>query len=162
MKRLIFIAPMLGALLHPAAAADVPKKAAAPAATSTSPLYVFVHGGAGITSTQSEIALPGFATGSPKVWPAGAMIGGGVGYLSSIGPLSFGVEAEANYDFTHASVGCVGLLPCLGSSKNSWFFAEKALFGITLSQILGYVPGNAQPANWPVPITVPATTAIAA
>jgi len=148
------------AMAGPAIAADLPakpllKSAIAPVA-APSPFYLFIHGGAGITDVQNDIALPGVAAGTPKLWPAGAMVGGGAGYLSSIGPLSIGVEAEANYDFTRASVGCIGVMPCLGATKNSWFFAEKALAGITISQITGYVPGAAQPANWPVPITVPA------
>lgn len=145
----------------PAIAADLPTKpitkAAPPVATVPSPFYLFAHAGAGITDVQNDIAFQGVATGAPKLWPAGFMVGGGLGYLSSIGPLSVGLEAEANYDFTRASLGCTGVAPCLGESKNSWFFAEKALVGITLSQLFGYIPGSAQPANWPVPITVPAS-----
>jgi len=156
----------------PVMAADLPPKPplkAIAAPTVASPFYVFVHGGAGVTNVQNDIALPGVATGTPKLWPAGAMVGGGVGYLSSIGPISIGLEAEGNYDFTRASINntvpmacadgasavCVGALGSV-HAKNSWFFAEKALVGITLSQITGYVPGATSPANWPVPITVPA------
>lgn len=146
--------------IAPAMAADLPPKAAVPVKMASvavaSPFYVFIHGGAGFTDVQNDIALEGVATGSPKLWPAGFMAGGGLGYLSSIGPLSVGLEAEADYDFTRASVGCTGVAPCLGQTKNSWFFAEKVLFGITIDQIFGRVPGAAQPANWPVPITVPA------
>jgi opacity protein-like surface antigen len=165
MKRLIrILAAVLGmAGTVPAIAADLPAKPllkAAPVATYVSPFYIFGHAGAGFTNVQNDIALPGAATGTPKLWPAGFMVGGGLGYLSSIGPLSVGLEAEGNYDFTRASmtnVAC-GDFCAMGrvDSKNSWFFAEKALVGITMSQIFGQIPGAAQPANWPVPITVPA------
>jgi opacity protein-like surface antigen len=166
MKRLLASLALLSvAGSVPAFAADLPAKAVpvkAAVAVAPSPFYVFVHGGAGFTDVQNDIALPGVSTGTPKLWPAGFMVGGGLGYLSTIGPLSVGLEAEANYDFTRASVGCSPVTAmvgadCLGSAKNSWFFAEKALVGITLSQIAGYIPGSAQPANWPVPITVPAS-----
>jgi opacity protein-like surface antigen len=144
-------------------AADLPAKplVKAPVAVAPSPFYIFAHGGAGFTNIQNDIALPGVATGTPKLWPAGFMVGGGLGYLSSIGPLSVGLEAEGNYDFTRASLtnvvttGDIGVMGKV-DSKNSWFFAEKALVGITISQLTGYIPGAAQPANWPVPITVPA------
>ncbi len=155
MKRM-FLALLLTGAAIPALAADqnLPPRLKAPVVVAPSPFYVFIHAGAGFTDVQNDIALEGVATGSPKLWPAGFMVGGGLGYLSSIGPLSVGVEAEANYDFTRAGVNCMGA--CLAETKNSWFFAEKLLAGITLSQIFGYVPGSAQPANWPVPITVPA------
>jgi hypothetical protein len=159
--RTVLAAALLLALPGLAGAADLPPHQAIPVkaapVTVPIPFYVFVHAGAGFTNVQNDIAFPGVAAGSPKLWPAGFMAGGGFGVLNSIGPLSVGLEAEANYDFTRASVDCVVVTPCLGSAKNSWFFAEKALAGITLSQILGYVPGSAQPANWPVPITVPAS-----
>jgi len=172
MKKLL-LASVYGLLASwPALGADLPPKPplkAIAAPTVASPFYVFVHGGAGVTNVQNDIALPGVATGTPKLWPAGAMVGGGLGYLSSIGPISIGLEAEGNYDFTRASINntvpmacadgasavCVGALGSV-HAKNSWFFAEKALVGITLSQITGYVPGATSPANWPVPITVPA------
>ncbi len=162
MNRLILSLAALAVIAGtiPVMAADLPAKPPLKSAltpVAPSPFQLFIHGGMGITDVQNDIALPGVATGTPKLWPAGAMVGGGVGYLSSIGPLSIGVEAEANYDFTRASVGCIGIMPCLGATKNSWFFAEKALAGITLSQIAGYIPGSAQPSNWPVPITVPAS-----
>ncbi len=165
MKKLLLATTLLAT---PAFAADLPVKPlkAIVAPTATSPFYVFVHGGAGFTNIQNDIALPGVATGTPKLWPAGLMVGGGFGYLSSIGPISIGLEAEGNYDFTKATItdtvpmDCVGAV-CVGAlgnvhAKNSWFFAEKALVGITASQVMGYVPGAASPANWPVPITVPA------
>src|SRR5882672_6446741 len=143
MKKLL-LASVYGLLASwPALWADLPakpplKSAFAPV-TAVSPFYLFVHGGAGFTNVQNDIALPGAATGTPKLWPAGAMVGGGLGYLSSIGPLSIGVEAEGNYDFTRASINntvpmacadganavCVGALGSV-HAKNSWFFAEKA------------------------------------
>jgi len=138
-------------------AADLPAKPLlkAPAAYVASPFYIFGQAGLGLTDVQNDIALRGVATGSPKLWPAGFMAGGGFGYLSSVGALSFGLEVEANYDFTRSSVDCFGA--CMAQTKNSWFFAEKALLGVTLAQITGYIPGSASPVNWPVPITVPAS-----
>jgi len=164
MKKLL-LASVYGLLASwPALGADLPAKPPLKSAfvpvTAVSPFYLFIHGGAGFTNVQNDIALPGTATGTPKLWPAGAMVGGGLGYLSSIGPLSIGVEAEGNYDFTRASITGVacGDFCAMGrvDSKNSWFFAEKALVGITMSQIFGQIPGAGQPSNWPVPITVPA------
>ncbi len=146
--RKLLLASVYGLLASwPALGADLPTKpplkpAIAPIGAALSPFYLFIHGGMGITDVQNDIALPGVATGTPKLWPAGFMVGGGVGYLSSIGPLSIGVEAEANYDFTRASVGCIGIMPCLGATKNSWFFAEKALAGITADKVSGYIPQN--------------------
>lgn len=158
-------------------AADLPARGplvkSSPLVTAAaSPFYIFGHGGVGLTDVQNDIAFPGTVTGSPHLWPAGAMIGAGFGVLSPIGPLVFGAEIEGNYDFTKGSAGSgatgFGCSPgsCTAadvhtqiSSKNSWFFAEKALFGFTISQIMGYVPGSAQPSSWPVPITVPASFA---
>lgn len=146
----------------PAAGADLPvkyKDVPIPV-VAPSPFYVFLHAGAGFSNVQSDITLPGLATGTPKLWPAGFMAGGGFGVLSSIGPLAIGAELEGNYDFTRASIGCDPIIgTCLGYAKNSWFFAEKVLAGITLSQIAGYIPGGGTPANWPVPITVPTSFA---
>src|SRR5712664_1437697 len=77
-------------------AADLPNVKplikATPIAYVVSPFYIFGQAGAGFTNVQNDIALPGLATGSPKLWPAGFMVGGGFGYLSSLGPLSVGVE----------------------------------------------------------------------
>jgi opacity protein-like surface antigen len=154
MRKLLLLTTILAT---PCFAADLPLRKAAPVGVTPSPFYVFLQGGAGFTNTQSDITIAGVATGTPKIWPAGAMVGGGFGYLSSVGPLSVGLEAEGDYDFTKSSISCTGVIPCMGSAKNSWFFAEKVLFGITLSQIAGYIPGSAQPANWPMPITVPST-----
>lgn len=171
MRKLCTVALMALTLPTVVAAADLPNRLipkAPVAVTSASPFYVFMHGGVGLTNVQNDIALPGLATATsgPKLWPAGAMVGGGFGYLSSIGPISFGFEAEGNYDFTKATltsdtpVACIGAacVAALGqvTSKNSWFFAEKGLVGITISQLTGFIPGSAQPANWPIPITVPA------
>lgn len=144
-------------------AADLPagKKAiplrADPAPAASSPFYIGLTTGAGFANMQSDITAPGLATGTPKVWPAGFMVGGVAGYLSNTGPFSIGAEVEADYDFTHASVGCSGVIPCLGSARNSWFFAEKLIGGLTIAQVTGFIPASAQAANWPHPITVPAS-----
>lgn len=161
MKRplLSILAALLGlAGTVPAMAADLPARTVTPKAAVTTvynPFYIGLTVGGAFSNVQSDITLPGVATGTPALWPAGISVGGVGGYLSSAGPFSYGAEVEADYDFTRASVGCTGIIPCLGTSKNGLFFAEKGLFGITLAQATGFVPSNAQPANWPVPITVP-------
>lgn len=160
LRLLLALAGITGAI--PAIAADqnpkaVPVKAAAVAAPS--PFYIGFTAGAGFSNQQSDITLPGVATGTPAIWPAGFMAGGviGIGYNTALGYV--GAEVEGDYDFTHASIGCTGVLPCMGTSKNSWFFAEKALWGVSLASITGYIPATAQPQNWPIPITVPASMA---
>jgi opacity protein-like surface antigen len=143
----------------PALAADLAYKAKDAPPPAPSQFYVGIHAGVGVSNQQSDITLPGVATGTPAIWPAGFMAGAvaGVGANTPLGYV--GGEIEADYDFTHASIGCTGALPCMGTSKNSWFFAEKGLWGFSLGTIAGYVPANAQPSNWPIPITVPASFA---
>jgi opacity protein-like surface antigen len=158
MKRILFSLFLLSGC-HPAFATDLPPKAmpvkAAAPAPAPSPFYIGFTAGAGFSNTQSDITLPGVATGTPKVWPAGFMAGGVAGFVNTIGVFSVGAELEADYDFTRSSVGCTPA--CLGTTKNGLFFAEKIMGGITLAQINGYVPSNAQAAHWPIPITVPAS-----
>jgi len=73
------------------------------------------------------------------------MVGGGVGYLSSIGPLSIGVEAEGNMISPGLRSAVSPSCPVSGKPRNSLFFAEKALAGHYSIQFFGYCPRKRPP-----------------
>ena len=146
----------------PAAAADQnPPKVvkAAPAITvAPSAFYIGAWGGAGFSKTQNELTNPGIATGPISAYPTGIMPGLTLGYASNSTPIYYGVAIDVGYDFSRGSIG--GIAPAAGLSatgyrKNGFFLDEVVELGIGASTIAGYVPSNAQPQNWPVPIMVP-------
>ena len=126
--------------------------------TPATPAYVYIQAGIGVLDAQNDISLGSRSAVSPRTWLGGGLVGAGLGYLVTGGPIAYGGEIEANYDFTNSSLACLGIaFPCAASVRNSWFFAERLLVGITAAQMFGYVPGSASAANWPIPITVPAS-----
>lgn len=165
MKRSILALALLGVAsctAHPVFAADLPAKkvvplqvAAAPAPTL--PIYAFAVGGVGWSMSENDLTLPGLAVqGSPKEYPTGALVGGGIGIASVNSAIGYiGIQAEIDYMFTRASSGCVAVLGCAGYSKNSWRFAQEIQWSPfpTPAQALGKLPSSAQPAHWPIPIT---------
>jgi hypothetical protein len=44
---------------------------------------------------------------------------------------------------------------CLARQRNTFGGGADLLFGFNLGQLMGYVPSNAQPQNWKVPVVVP-------
>lgn len=124
---------------------------------TTSPFYVGVLGGGGFSSVESDLTFSGVSTGPIKAFPTGVLAGGEAGARWNTGTLGFGVNITALYDFSHASVGGNAIMPEVGSSKNGLLLMEGASVGINLSTLFGYIPGSAQPTNWPIPITVPSS-----
>jgi hypothetical protein len=147
-------------------AADLPKKAAvaapAPAPVlSTSPFYIGLLGGAGFSSTESDITILGTAQGPLKAYPTGLLAGGEFGARWNTGTFTIGLNVAALYDFSRASVDAGLLMPGVeaASMKNGFLLMEGGSFGINLSTLMGYVPTAAQPSHWAVPITVPTNLA---
>ena len=164
MKRLLVLA-FLGC--GAASATDLPKKAlVAPApVVATNSFYIGAFGGIGLSPTQNELTFDGISGGVQKAWPTGLMAGGIFGYANTAGPLYYGFAFEAAYDFSRGGVDCgtanslMTGQSCLASRKNGLLLQEVGELGLSLSQLTGYIPSSAQPANWPVPITVPASFA---
>jgi opacity protein-like surface antigen len=150
----------------PAYAADVPLKAPKKflepltAAAAGSGLYVGINGGMAFTGQQYDfVTLPGLAEvasgGTGKLYPAGGMAGLTLGFGGPIGSAYAAIENDFDYDFTQASTSCM-VGRC--SSKNSWFLAQKVVFGAPLPTIAGVIPNKAgltPPSQWPIPIAVP-------
>lgn len=112
-------------------AADLPVrvvKASAPVVAGYGPFYILGAVGAGASSSQNDLTIPGrLVQGSdPKQWPTGFLIelGFGVEALTPIGKVQG--ELRTNYDFTAASFGCVATFGCMGHTRNGWLFQEMA------------------------------------
>jgi opacity protein-like surface antigen len=127
--------PAILACLTPvgaALAADLPPRAAVkvvPVATYGSPFYLIFQAGAGASSNQNELTIPGLAIqgASPKEWPTGFLLGTGVGIETSVTPIGkFQGELKVNYDFTAASFGCSPLpgAGCAGHMRNGLLLQE--------------------------------------
>ena len=158
----IILAAVTGSIT--AFAADLPaKKAVLKAApvTAVSPFYGFLQAGVGFSTQQNDLTIPGVAVmGSPKEYPSGMLIGGGFGVQAPTTGIGFlAAEMTVDYDFTRASTACTPGFGCEGYSKNSFRLAQEVLWSPfpTPAQAAGILPSNAQPAHWPVPITVSGT-----
>jgi opacity protein-like surface antigen len=165
----LLIGALLACVALPAWAADMPVyKAAAPAPLPTlsgSGLYLGINGGAAFTGQEYDfVTLPGVAsdpTGTGKVYPAGIMAGGTIGFGGSIGGAYAAVESDFDYDFTRFETSCVAGR-C--GSKNSWFFAQKLVLGAPLPTLTGLVPKATNltpPSQWPIPINLPTNFSVA-
>jgi hypothetical protein len=156
---------LIFALLAPVAAqaADLSKPLplkAPPFVTSYSPFYIGIFAGGGWSKVENELTIGGTPMGPIKVFPTGLLVGGEVGARWNLNPVVVGVNASAGYNFSKASVGCdVMGSGCLGYRKDGVLLQEGGEVGINLGTLFGYVPSGASPANWPVPITVPASIA---
>ena len=156
MKRFVALALLVGCAS--AQAADLPRKARdvpAPAPViGTSPFYVGIEGGVGLSPTMNDFTIAGQSQqqGGPlKGYPTGILAGVNAGYVISSNPLYLALDISADYDFSR---GCVGVA-CVASRKNGFLFEEGLEFGISMTQLAGYIPTSGQPQNWPIPITVP-------
>lgn len=152
--------------IFPARAADLPRAPAlkaAPVVVAPNPFYIGLLGGIGLSPTENEATFPGISTGVQKAWPTGILAGGVVGYANTSGPLYWGVAFEAAYDFSRGGVSCGAMdalmtgVSCPVTRKNGLLLQEVGELGISMSTLAGYIPNSAQPANWPVPIIVPAS-----
>jgi hypothetical protein len=157
-RTLILLASLLAT---PAFAADIPTRPllkAAPVVTSYSPFYIGLFAGGGWSQVENELTIAGTPMGPIKVFPTGLVVGGEVGARWNLNPIVVGINASAGYNFSKASVGCdVTGGGCLGYRKDGVLLQEGGEVGINLGTLFGYIPSGAQPANWPVPITVPAS-----
>jgi hypothetical protein len=150
------IAPAYATDQNPPAKPVVKAAAAAPAAPS--PFYMGAWVGAGFSKTQNELTLAGAAQGPISAYPTGIMPGFTIGYANNSAPIYWGAEIDVGYDFSRGDIGGVAPNAGLGAPgyrKNGFFLAEVAEVGISATTFGGYIPSNAQPQNWPVPITVP-------
>lgn len=146
-------AAVAGDVNPPATKPAVVKAAAVPATASN--FYIGAWVGAGFSKTQNELTIPGVATGPVTGYPTGIMPGLTLGYASNGSPIYWGASIDLGYDFSRGDVGGMTAGTTLGSRKNGFFLAEVAEIGVSASTVGGYIPTNAQPQNWPVPITVP-------
>jgi hypothetical protein len=146
-------------------AADLPAKPplkATPIAKPGGPFYIGLFGGGGWSKVENELTIDGTSQGPIKAFPTGVLVGAELGIRWNT-PLVWGLNASFAYDFNKQSVGCgpdVAALTgnqCLGFRKDGWLFQQGGEVGINLATLAGFVPGSASPANWPVPITVPAS-----
>lgn len=160
MKRLFLtLATLLVGI--PAWGADMPVKA--PAAAVAAPnawsgLYFGINGAGAKTS--AEFTTPLLAVpGSGNVTPTGAMAGITVGAGIWSGNTYLGVEADADYDFTKGNNTCLILMNC--KVKSGFFLTQRLVVGATLPGLMNAAQtrGVTAPAQWPVPVNVPANFA---
>jgi hypothetical protein len=165
MKKLL-VALLLALGLLPAVAADQnpPAKKATPAVATTtvtpSAFYIGAWAGAGFSKTENELTIPGVVTGPISAYPTGIMPGLTIGYASNATQIYYGAAIDVGYDFSRGSIGGFAPgagLPATGYRKNGFFIDEVGEIGVNMTTIGGYIPSNAQPQNWPVPITVPSS-----
>lgn len=156
----ILAAAGLLALPQPSSAADMPpvqqvvRKAAAPVAQPWAGLYIGINGaGAKTTGEFTMLAIPG----SGDVRPSGAMAGVTVGAGAWLNGLYVGVEADGDYDFSKAKVAC-GFAPTDCKMRDGYLLTQRILIGATLPSMAaaGQRRGLASPAQWPIPLEVPA------
>jgi hypothetical protein len=160
MRKLLLLTTILAT---PCFAADLPlQRKTALVVAVPSPFYIGAWGGAGFSKTQNELTVPGLVSGPVSAYPTGIMPGLTLGYASNASPIYYGAAIDIGYDFSRGSVDNAAVIPGtpLGvntsvTRKNGLFLDEVLEIGIGASTIAGYVPSNAQPQNWPVPITVP-------
>lgn len=162
MKRALLASVLAFACAHQVLAADLPlKKAiAAPPPGPASSFYFGIHGGVGWANQQYDfVTVPGVVTGN--IYPAGAMLGGTIGFGGAIGSAWLGAEADFDYDFTRGSSGCGIGGSC--TSKNSWFFTQGIVLGAPLTAITQAIPQPAMtpPSQWPIPLNVPSNLSMA-
>jgi len=67
-----------------------------------------------------------------------------------------GVEADVDYDFTKSNNTCLLVADC--KIKSGFFLTQRLILGATLPGLMNQAQarGLAAPAQWPVPLTVPA------
>ena len=160
MRKFLFLAALAALAAVPAQAADLPAKAivkASPFAPAASPFYIGTFLGAGFSKTENELTILGTPMGPVSAYPTGIMAGGVFGYANNSGPVYFGAVLEAAYDFSRGDVGGINPGTVIGARRNGLFLAEVGELGLNLAALGGYIPGPAQPSNWPVPIVVPAS-----
>jgi hypothetical protein len=130
---------------------------------STSPFYAGLFGGGGWSKVENELTILGTAQGPIKAFPTGFLVGGEFGARWNASPIVIGLNASVAYNFSRGSVACGPDVAaatgnqCLGARKDGLLLQQGAELGINLATLGGYLPSGARPANWPVPITVPAS-----
>jgi hypothetical protein len=166
MRKFLLASVFAIAGIGPVIGADLPVKAplrSAIAPVSVSPFYLDIFGGGGWSQVENELTILGTSQGPIKAFPTGLLVGAGIGARWNLNPLVVGIDASAAYNFSKAGVGCgpdVAVITgnqCLGYRKDGLLFQQGGELGINLGTLFGYIPTGAQPANWPVPITVPAS-----
>ena len=167
MRKLLLLSAALS-LPGLAYAADLPAKVAVPAQSPSSGFYLGINGaGAKLSSAfDTAEAKTLLIPGTGDIHPSGAMAGVTVGAGLWNGNAYFGLEADADYDFSKANIaGCAfAIVPRVEEPvstgcrvKSGFFFTERVIVGATLGGLTGAAVqrGAPAPSNWPVPINGP-------
>lgn len=155
MKRFVAALALLAGCAS-AQAADLPLKAKpfdTPVVASTSPFWIGIEGGLGLSPTENDFTILGASSGPIKGFPTGLLAGIAAGYTFNSGALQLEANVSADYDFSR---GCVDIA-CMAARKNGFLLQEGFGVGFSMTTLGGYLPGQANPSNWLVPITVPAS-----
>jgi outer membrane immunogenic protein len=160
-KRILSLSSMscvlVAACLSSANAADMPLKAPAYAAPTSSwtGFYLGVNGGAGWGTAASSIDLAGLAAGlgvgglgALGSLPVGSheingFLGGGqIGYNWQTGNIVFGLEGDGDWADVEGTAPCIEVLAC--SAKVNWTADATVRLGVLpMSNVLVYVKGGA-------------------
>mgnify|MGYP001381346758 CR=1 FL=1 len=156
------------ALPSPLHAADMPAKApiVSGLVAPSSGLYFGVNGAGAKLSSKFDQGVAGILAipGTGDLHPSGAMAGLTFGAGVWNGNVYFGLEADADYDFSKnnvANCGVVGVgsaaAPVNCKVKSGFLFTERAILGVTLGGLTNAAVrrGATAPSNWPVPISGP-------
>jgi opacity protein-like surface antigen len=127
------ILAVLAVLTSPAMAADLPAKApVAPQTYTAGGLFIGINGaGAQTNGAFNFLDVPG--TGN--LHPSGGMAGLTAGYGLWTGRAYFGLEVDADFDFTKQNVTCATDANC--KIKQGWFFTQRAVVGTSIGTISG-------------------------
>jgi hypothetical protein len=165
LRLLLALAALAGAAA-PAVAADqnpkaIPVKAVA-MAPAASPFFLGFHGGMGFaTQEYNFITAPGDVSGTNKLFPTGGLAGITAGVGGTFGSFYGEFYVDADYVFSRGSAqGTTAAgVPAEFTTKNSLELQEGIFLGASMSSIAGIFPAQTvipAPANWPIPVTVPA------
>lgn len=139
MKRIFFAVTIAASLSTAAAAADMPMKAAAPAAPAYNwtGFYLGVEGGGGWGRTEQISPGP---VSSGKFDVSGGIAGGTIGYNWQNGLYVFGIEGDYSWANVNGSTTAVCGVSC--SSELRSLGTVRARLGYAAGQFLPYVTGG--------------------
>ena len=124
-----------------AAAADLPRRVAAPAPIAVPPPYSWTGFYAGINGGYgwggSDFTAP-FATNGFDM--NGGLVGGTFGYNYQVGQAVFGIEGDIDASWIKGDVGCAGTNCAV---KNTWLATVRGRLGYAVDRWMPYVTGGA-------------------
>lgn len=150
-----FLLALAAMYAMPALAADLPAPVfkAVPTAVLSGPggLYLGAFTGGGMTTERFDfVTIPGSGNLKPSGFQGGAKIGYGLWISPS---LMIGLEADGAIDLGRTQANACGVA-AVCSSKNSWLFTQRAVFGWAMGSGLR-AAGASTPDQWPVPLNLP-------